>query len=182
MTPVLLDPPDVKLIKGEVYRDQRGLFSTTYLEEEFTAMGIPAKFRQESYSTSCRGTIRGLHFQNPHAQGKLLTVLTGRIWDVVLDIRKTSATFGQWASVDLAANAGQTLWIPPGFAHGFQAVSEEDAIVYYKLTDARHQASEGIVRWDDVDLAIGWPIDSPILSERDAEAPCLKDISNLPEN
>ncbi len=182
MTPAQLDLPDVKLIESEVYRDQRGLFSTNYLEEEFTAMGIPAKFRQESYSTSCRGVIRGLHFQNPHAQGKLLTVLTGRIWDVVLDIRKTSATFGQWASVDLAANAGQTLWIPPGFAHGFQVVSEEDAIVYYKLTESWSPSSEGIVNWNDPELDISWPIDNPIMSDRDAKAPCLNHVTNLPED
>ena len=177
-----IDLPGPKLIHSGVYDDHRGSFCTVYSEDDFLNLGIDTKFRQDSYSISCRGTIRGLHYQNPLAQGKIVTVLRGEIWDVVLDIRTDSINFARWTGLFLSANSGHHLWIPPGFAHGFQVVSNEDAIVAYKLTEHRHAPSEGIISWNDAALGINWPIKHPILSDRDSTALDLANAKNLPRN
>ncbi len=174
---------DVWLIESPVFGDDRGGFANIYLEDKFRGeLGIDADFVQHSYSRSRTGTLRGMHFQQPHAQGKLVTVMRGAIWDVVLDIRRTSATFGQWVGVELTETSGTSLWIPPGHAHGFQVTSDDDAVVHYLLSDYWHKEAEGIVRWDDPAIGIDWPIAPPILSERDAAAPCLADVANLPDD
>tara|TARA_B100000214_G_C23881098_1_gene587293 strand:+ start:390 stop:938 length:549 start_codon:yes stop_codon:yes gene_type:complete len=176
-----IELPGPKLIDSEVFSDHRGSFCTLYSENNFLDLGIDTKFCQDSYSISCRGTLRGLHYQNPLAQGKIVAVLRGKIWDVVLDIRTDSINFARWTGIFLSANSGQHLWIPPGFAHGFQVVSDEDAIVAYKLTEHRHAPSEGIISWDDSVLGIDWPIKNPILSDRDSTAQDLANAINLPK-
>ncbi len=175
--------PEVFVIESAVFGDDRGAFSNIYLSNVFNdTLNIPLDFVQESYSRSKCATIRGMHFQNPNTQGKLATVMWGAIWDVALDIRRESPTFGQWVGVELRAGDGRSLYIPPGFAHGFQAISNEDAVVHYKLSAYWSPESEGIVRWDDPELNIPWPITNPHLSVRDAEAPCLADVTNLPNH
>ena len=177
-----IELPGPKLIDSGVYDDRRGSFCTVYSEDDYFELGIETKFCQDSYSISCRSTIRGLHYQNPFAQGKIVTVLRGKIWDVILDIRTDSINFARWTGIFLSANSGQHLWIPPGFAHGFQVVSNEDAIVAYKLTEHRHAPSEGIISWNDAALGIDWPIKNPILSERDSAAHDLENALSLPRN
>ena len=169
--------PGLVLIETPVYGDARGHFFEQYERRKFADLGIDADFVQDNISFSRRGTIRGLHFQNPFAQGKLIGVAQGRIYDVAVDIRRGSSSFGKWASVDLEAGDGRSFWVPPGFAHGFQAMSES-ATVIYKVTDFWHVEAERTIRWDDPSLGIDWPLADPILSPKDAEAPILENLSS----
>jgi len=175
------DLPEIKVVETEVYSDHRGYFSNIYLDAKFRELGIDLAFVQDSYSRSKSRTIRGMHYQEPHAQGKLVTVMCGKIWDVALDIRRSSPNFGKWAGIELSATDGRMLWIPPGFAHGFQVLSIEEAVVNYKLTDYWTPEAEGIIRWDDKDVGINWPLADPLMSERDMVAPLLADIEILPD-
>jgi len=159
------------LIEPNVFGDARGYFLESYQQEAFRNAGIDADFVQDNESCSSVGVLRGLHFQHPpHAQGKLVRVVRGRVWDVAVDIRRESPTYGQWFGVELSGDNKRQLWIPPGFAHGFYTL-EDDTIFAYKCSAFYHKASEEAIRWNDPDLAIEWPLqDTPKVSEKDEQA------------
>lgn len=172
--PLALD--EVLKITPQVFGDERGFFMETYSSERYAEAGIDLPFVQDNVSRSARGILRGLHLQNPHAQGKLVSVLDGEVFDVAVDVRVGSPTFSQWAGATLSAENKQQLWVPPGFAHGFLVLSEY-ATFAYKCTDTYHPEAELSVRWDDPELNIAWPTDvQPQLSEKDAAAACLSEI------
>ena len=169
--------PDVVIIDPVVYEDARGFFMETWQEQKFRDAGIDAKFVQDSHSRSCFGTLRGLHYQVAQAQGKLIRVLHGEAFDVAVDLRKSSPTFGQWVGEVLSAGNRKLIWIPPGFAHGFLVLSEY-ADFEYHLTDFYAPEHERTIRWDDTDLGIAWPLapgQEPLLSGKDREGVNLKD-------
>ncbi len=172
-----LDIPDVILIEPIVFRDERGFFIETYKKSDFKEIGINADFFQDNHSRSKKGVLRGLHYQlHPKAQGKLVRCIKGKIWDVAVDIRKGSPWFGKWVAVELSEENHLMLWIPPGFAHGFVAL--EDSEVLYKTTSEYASELDAGIRWNDPELSIAWPIDSPILSKKDAELPFLREAKN----
>ena len=157
------------LVNLRVYRDARGFFVERFQSEEFGKRGLPAHFVQDNHSHSMPGVLRGLHYQNHPAQGKLIGVIRGRVWDVVVDIRAASPTFGQSFGIELSdANALQ-LWVPAGFAHGFCVLGDEPADVLYKVDASYNPSGEAGIQWADRDLAIAWPLTKPILSARDSE-------------
>lgn len=160
---------DLQLVHPKVFRDSRGFFLETYSEARYQDCGIHCKFVQDNHSKSSRGTIRGMHFQTTPGQAKLLRVTSGRIFDVAVDIRPGSPTFGKWEGVYLDAESHHQLFVPIGFAHGFCVVSET-ADVLYKVSSPYDATTETGFRWDDPDVGIKWPVDSPIVSERDAKA------------
>lgn len=167
--------PGLMVIEPRVFADARGEFLESWNERAFADAGLDARFVQEAHSRSARGVVRGLHFQRaPHAMGKLVRCTAGRIYDVAVDIRRDSRSFGRWEAIELSAANRRLLWIPAGFAHGFQAL-EEGAEVQYKCTAFYTPSSEGTIAWNDPDLAIPWPLARPVLSPRDAEAPRLRD-------
>ena len=169
--------PDVKILEPTVFRDERGFFMESWNALDFqSALRTNITFVQDNHSKSRRGVVRGLHYQlAPHAQAKLVRCLTGAVFDVAVDIRRRSPTFGQWVGVELSAENMRQLWIPEGFAHGFVALSET-AEVLYKTNDYWHRECEAAIRWDDPDLDIQWPLTEGIcLSEKDAMAPFLRD-------
>jgi dTDP-4-dehydrorhamnose 3,5-epimerase len=167
--------PEVLLLSPRIFSDDRGYFLETYSKRTFPVQEPPVTFVQDNLSFSSKGTVRGLHLQQPHAQGKLVMAVTGAIWDVAVDVRVGSPTFGKWVAAELNAETRQQLYVPPGFAHGFCVLSET-AHMHYKCTDVYHPESELSVRFDDPDLGIEWPVDSPLLSNKDAAAPRLADI------
>ena len=171
--------PEIRLIEPKVFTDPRGSFSEVWVSKTYRELGIVGDFVQDNYSRSIQSTLRGLHFQEPNPQGKLLTVLHGRIFDVVVDIRSGSPRFGQHAAIEIAADGARQLWVPPGFAHGFCVLSDFADCVY-KCTAGYDPDAEHAIRWDDPDLAIDWPLNTPILSERDSLAPRLADAPVLP--
>ncbi len=170
-----LDIPDVVLIEAVRFRDQRGFFQELYKRTDFLANNVPYDFVQVNVSFSKRGVVRGLHYQlKPMEQGKLVTVLRGRIVDVAVDIRRGSPWYGKHVMVELSEDKPLLLWIPPGFAHGFQAL--EDSVVLYLVTKEYSPGHERCIRWDDPNLGIQWPIrDNVILSEKDKRCPSFKD-------
>lgn len=162
--------PEVIVIDPVMFEDTRGFFMDTWQEQKFRDAGIDARFVQDSHSRSSRGALRGLHYQLSQPQGKLIRVIHGEAFDVAVDIRKSSPTFGQWAGEVLSAGNRKLIWIPPGFAHGFLVLSEF-ADFEYKLTDFYAPEYERSIRWDDPDIAINWPLaagQDPLLSEKDA--------------
>ena len=167
--------PGVLIIEPKVFGDDRGFFVETYSETRYKTSGIPSTFVQDNHSRSSKGVLRGLHFQLNHPQGKLVRVVRGSVFDVALDIRVGSPTFGQSAWVELSEGNKRQFWVPPGFAHGF-VVTSDTADFEYKCTDYYHPEDEGSVLWDDPDLNIPWPAGAPILSEKDSRAQCLKGI------
>jgi len=167
---------DVFIIEAIVFNDQRGFFMETYNQKRYADCGIDALFVQDNMSFSVKGILRGLHYQHPHAQAKLVQVSQGEIFDVALDIRRGSPTFGQWTGVRLSGENGRQLFIAEGFAHGFCVVSDT-ATVTYKCTDFYAPDDEGGILWSDPDLDINWPIPNPLLSARDGEYPRLCDVS-----
>jgi dTDP-4-dehydrorhamnose 3,5-epimerase len=169
------DLPGVLLIEPAVYRDERGYFQETWNQQRYAAAGLGTTFVQDNLSFSRRGTLRGLHFQNPHPQGKLVYVLQGEVFDVAVDVRFGSATFGRWAGFVLSAENARQLYIPPGFAHGF-CVTSETALFAYKCTAAYHPQADGAIVWNDPDLGIAWPIAEPLLSPKDRQALRLRDL------
>lgn len=171
--------PKVLVIEPTRLDDARGSFMEVYRADHYAAAGISRSFVQDNISWSHRGVLRGLHLQNPNSQGKLMMVLRGRVLDVVADVRRGSPTFGQHLSVELDDELRRQLWLPAGLAHGFLVLSER-ADIFYKCDAPYSPADEITVRWDDPALAIDWGIDSPILSPRDAAAPRLDEVSNLP--
>ena len=170
-----LEIPDLILISPRVHPDERGFFCETYKKSEFAANGIGTDFVQDNHSFSVRGVVRALHYQlPPSVQGKLVSVIVGRIWDVAVDLRRGSATFGRWAGIELSDENRSMIWIPPGFAHGFLALS--DAVhLHYKCTAEYDKASEVGIRWDDPDIGITWPLSDLVVSPRDAALPPFKD-------
>jgi dTDP-4-dehydrorhamnose 3,5-epimerase len=168
--------PGLVLIEPKRFDDDRGFFMGTYKESEFFAAGITERFVQDNHSRSRRGVLRGLHFQRePHAQGKLVRVIAGAVWDVAVDLRPASPTRAQWFAVELSAENQRMLYIPPGFAHGFLTLSEEAELVY-KCSSEYDKASDGGLRWDDPDLAIAWPVRDVIVSSKDAALPYFTDL------
>lgn len=167
--------PGVRVIEPEVFTDDRGSFREMWNARDYGKHGLDVAFVQDNLSRSSRHVLRGLHFQNPRPQGKLISVLKGEVYDVVVDIRSDSDTFGEWEGTMLSGEGAQQLYVPEGYAHGFIVTSEE-ALFHYKCTDFYHPEAEGVIRWDDPDLGIEWPVDEPILSERDREAPRLEEV------
>ena len=166
---------EVKLVEPQVHRDQRGFFLETYHANRYADHHISPHFVQDNLSFSQQGILRGLHFQWPHPQGKLVYVLQGEVFDVAVDVRVGSPTFGQWAGEVLSAQNQRQLWIPEGFAHGFCVLSET-ALFAYKCTDFYHRDSEMSLRWDDPAININWPLANPQLSDKDAQAAYLADL------
>lgn len=170
--------PDLLILEPQVFGDSRGFFVESWNQRRFNeAVGSPVTFVQDNHSRSARGVLRGLHFQlPPHAQGKLVRVVQGRVFDVAVDVRRNSATFGRWAGVELSADNHRQFWIPPGFAHGFLVLSES-ADFLYKTTDFHAPSCERAVRWDDPTVAIEWPEPelARALSAKDLAAPSLAD-------
>lgn len=155
------------LIELTVHRDARGFFRERFHAEHFDELGLPTQFVQENHSRSLPGILRGLHYQHTPAQGKLISVIRGKIWDVAVDLRADSPTFGKHSALELSDENGRLLWIPPGFAHGFCVLGDEPADVIYSV-DAFYDAhGEGGIAWNDPDLAIDWPLRDPILSKKD---------------
>lgn len=173
MRAIETDLPGVLIIEPDVYRDARGFFLETYRVETYHALGIRDVFVQDNHSRSVRGTVRGLHVQVGRAQAKLIRVVRGCVFDVAVDVRRGSPSFGRWTAVTLDAGDFRLCYIPRGFAHGFAVLSDE-ADVEYKCSDVYHPASEVGIAWNDPDLAIGWPIDRPLLSEKDSRNPPLR--------
>jgi dTDP-4-dehydrorhamnose 3,5-epimerase len=164
--------PGVVIIEPEVHADGRGFFLETYNAERYRAHGISAAFVQDNHSQSIAGTLRGLHLQIRHPQGKLIRVIEGEIFDVAVDVRRGSPTFGRWVGVSLTASSFKQIYVPPGFAHGFCVVTAS-AQVEYKCTDIYDPASEVGIAWNDPAIGISWPVTSPILSVRDGRHPAL---------
>ena len=166
--------PDVLLLEPQVFSDARGYFLETYNERSFTQFGIAERFVQDNQSRSVKGVLRGLHYQLEHAQGKLVRVLSGEIFDVAVDLRPGSATYGKWTGERLSSTNNRMIWIPRGFAHGFYTLSET-ADVAYKVTDFWAPQHERTLLWNDPDVGIVWPFDGePILSEKDRAGHTLK--------
>ena len=165
----------VRLIIPRVFEDERGFFLETFNAGVFEECGLPVNFVQDNHSRSGRGVLRGLHYQFPSWQGKLVRVVSGEIFDVAVDIRPESPTYGQWYGVTLSGENKHQLYIPPGYAHGFCVLSET-VDVTYKCTALYNPSEDAGVRWDDPDIGIDWPISEPLVSEKDRNAPLLKDI------
>lgn len=167
--------PGVLMFEPRIIRDERGFFVETWNQERYAAAGLNADFVQDNVSRSRRGVLRGLHYQNPTPQAKLISVLEGTVWDVAVDLRVESATFGGWAGWELSEENARQLYLPAGFAHGF-LVTSETALVSYKCTNPYAPEHERTLRWNAPDVGIDWPISNPILSAKDAGAPFLDEI------
>ena len=174
--------PGCVIIDPAVWGDARGFFYEAWNAERFGPLGLPTSFVQSNVSASSRGVLRGLHYQWPNPQGKLVHVVEGEVFDVAVDIRRGSPHFGRWAGVVLSAENHRHFWIPEGFAHGFVVLSER-AVFSYLCTRPYDAAADAGVRWDDARIAIDWPVSAPSLSAKDAAAPFLDDIdpARLPE-
>lgn len=171
---------DVCLITTPIHTDERGFFTETFRAYWFQEIAPDLSFLQDNHSHSKQGVLRGLHYQLEQPQGKLVKVIRGRIFDVVVDLRQTSPTFGRWQGFELSAANNQQLWVPPGFAHGFYTLSKE-ADCLYRCTDYYHAPSERCIRWDDPDLAIQWPCaTAPVLSAKDRHAQSFKQSDYFP--
>ena len=169
---------EIIIIDLEIFEDDRGFFTEVYHKEKFEKAGIKERFVQDNRSRSRKGILRGLHYQAGRPQGKLIWALRGEIFDVAVDIRRNSPTFGKWTGHLLSEQNKRGLWVPKDFAHGFCVLSD-DAEIFYKCTDFYSQSHERCIRWNDPELAIDWPIKDHILSEKDGNAPLLK-TSELP--
>jgi dTDP-4-dehydrorhamnose 3,5-epimerase len=166
----------VLILEPKVFGDERGFFMETYRANRYAELGIPVPFVQDNLSYSRRGVLRGLHVQHPHAQGKLVQVMSGEVFDVAVDIRRGSPTFGRWVGATLSGENRRQFWIPPGFAHGF-LVTGDSALFIYKNTDYYSPETELGLRWDDPEIGIDWPLKgTPELSAKDSSAACLSEI------
>jgi len=165
----------VLVIEPRGFEDTRGAFLETWQLERYREAVTPLAFVQDNVSVSRRGVVRGLHFQHPHGQGKLVGVLAGATWDVAVDVRRGSPSCGQWVAQELSPENRCQLWIPPGFAHGFQALSD-GVVFHYKCTDTYHPECERTVLWSDPVLAIPWPLADAVVAAKDAAAPLLADL------
>ena len=181
MNKIPTDIPDVLILEPRVFEDERGFFIETWNKRTFDGLGINYDFVQDNHSKSPRGTLRGLHYQIQQPQGKLVRVIAGEVFDVAVDIRKSSPTFGKWIGVYLSADNKRMLWIPPGFAHGFY-VTSESAEFTYKCTDFYAPQHERSIIWNDSDLAINWPLidnTEPLLSAKDRSGCTFKDADKF---
>ncbi len=167
--------PDVKIIEPAVHGDDRGYFYESYKESVFLENDLPVSFVQENQAKSSFGVLRGLHYQLNFPQGKLVTVPLGKVWDVAVDLRQSSSTFGQWVGVEMSDENHRSVYVPEGFAHGYCVLSES-AIFQYKCTDVYHPEDEYGLRWDDPDLDIPWPLDDPLISDKDSKHPGIKNV------
>ncbi|WP_101925658.1 MULTISPECIES: dTDP-4-dehydrorhamnose 3,5-epimerase [Luteimonas] len=167
--------PGCVIIEPDVFGDARGFFFETWNAARFGDQGLPTQFVQHNVSSSSRDVLRGLHFQWPRPQGKLVSVIEGEVYDVAVDIRRGSPHFGQWTSTILDSRTKRQLWIPEGFAHGFAVLSER-AVFSYLCTDVYVKEADAGIRWDDPALGIDWPVQAPVLSDKDASAPLLADV------
>lgn len=168
--------PGCVVIEPAVFGDARGAFYETFNAERFGELGLPTRFVQSNVSTSSRGVLRGLHYQWPRPQGKLVTVLEGEVYDVAVDIRRGSPTFGRYEAVILSAENKRQFWIPEGFAHGFAVLSER-AVFSYLCTDVYVREADAGIAWNDAQLAVDWPLAEPQLSDKDMRAPFLADVA-----
>ena len=171
--------PEVLIVEPKAFGDARGFFYESWNARTFEAAGIPATFVQDNHSRSGRHVLRGLHYQIRQAQGKLVRAVVGEIYDVAVDIRRSSPNFGKWVGIHLSAENKQMAWVPAGFAHGFLVLSEV-AEVLYKTTDYYAPEHERCIAWNDPALGIGWPIDAPILAAKDAQGKSLRDAEVYP--
>lgn len=174
--------PEVVVVEPKVFGDSRGFFMETWEARKFAEGGIDAKFVQDNHSRSSRWVLRGLHYQLRHTQGKLVRVTEGEVFDVAVDVRKSSPTFGQWVGEYLSAENRRMLWVPPGFAHGFVVLSERVDFLY-KCTDYYDPASECTLLWNDAEIGVEWPIPAgvePIISEKDRKGLSWRSIECLP--
>jgi dTDP-4-dehydrorhamnose 3,5-epimerase len=176
MKTIQTDLPGCLVLEPQVFGDDRGFFYESFNQDKLSAIGLAPGFVQGNVSSSVRGVLRGLHYQWPRPQGKLVSVLEGEVWDVAVDIRRDSPDFGRWTAVVLSAENKRHFWIPEGFAHGFVALSER-ALFTYLCTATYDRAADAAIRWDDPQLAIDWPVSAPLLSDKDAKAPFLADIA-----
>jgi dTDP-4-dehydrorhamnose 3,5-epimerase len=168
------------LVRPEVFRDERGFFVESHQQERYAALGIPGPFVQDNHSRSARNVLRGLHYQDAREpMGKLVRCTAGRIFDVAVDLRSGSRTFGEWFSVEMDAEEMLQLWVPPEFGHGFLALSD-NVEVQYKCTGYYTPEAEGTIAWDDPDIGISWPEGSPILSERDQRGSSFREYAAAP--
>jgi dTDP-4-dehydrorhamnose 3,5-epimerase len=168
--------PGCTIIEPAVFGDDRGFFMETWNSARFGELGLPDRFVQSNVSSSSKGVLRGLHYQWPKPQGKLVSVLEGEVYDVAVDIRRGSPHFGKWAAVVLSAGNKRQFWIPEGFAHGFAVLSER-ALFSYMCTNVYDKTADAGVRWDDPAIGIDWPIGDPNLSDKDAKAPLLAEVA-----
>jgi dTDP-4-dehydrorhamnose 3,5-epimerase len=168
--------PGCRIIEPAVFGDERGFFMETWNAARYGELGLPDRFVQSNVSSSAKSVLRGLHYQWPNPQGKLVTVLEGEVYDVAVDIRRGSPQFGQWTAVLLSAQNKRQFWIPEGFAHGFAVLSER-ALFSYMCTRVYDKAADAGVRWDDPAIGIDWPVANPSLSEKDAGAPLLAQVA-----
>jgi dTDP-4-dehydrorhamnose 3,5-epimerase len=176
---VATELPEVIIVEPQLFGDQRGFFLECFQSERYAEAGISRPFVQDNMSRSGHGVLRGLHLQNPHTQGKLVSVMRGRVLDVAVDVRVGSPNFGRHVAVELSEDNRRQLWVPRGFAHGF-AVLSESADFFYKCDDFYSPKDEMSVRWDDPAIGIDWKVESPSLSAKDAAAPLLADAKSLP--
>jgi dTDP-4-dehydrorhamnose 3,5-epimerase len=167
--------PDVLVVEPRVFGDHRGFFYESWNRQALARAGVDAEFVQDNHSRSTRGVLRGLHYQIDHAQGKLVRVVVGEVFDVAVDLRRSSPTFGRHVALTLSEDNRRMLWVPPGFAHGF-CVTSADAEVIYKTTEEYAPDHEFGIRWDDPALAIAWPVTNPTLSARDQQWPTLSTL------
>jgi dTDP-4-dehydrorhamnose 3,5-epimerase len=170
--------PGVLILEPKVFGDSRGFFMETWNKQRYEETGITGNFVQDNLSYSSYGVLRGLHFQNPNAQGKLVYVIEGEVFDVAVDIRVGSPTFGQWVGVTLSSENKRQFYVPEGFAHGF-CVTSETALFAYKCTDLYNPSAEGGILWNDPDIGIEWPIVNPILSDKDKNNQQLSKIDKI---
>jgi dTDP-4-dehydrorhamnose 3,5-epimerase len=171
--------PGVLILEPKIFADDRGFFLETYHLARYAHAGVGGAFVQDNFSRSARGTLRGLHFQEPNAQGKLVYVTRGSVFDVAVDIRRGSPTFGRWCGTELSEENHRQMWIPGGFAHGF-CVTSDTADFTYKCTEQYVPAANRGILWNDPDLGIDWPVETPLLSAQDRVAPRLRDAAILP--
>ena len=169
------DLPGVLIVEPQVFGDERGFFMETWNGRRYEDAGLPGRFVQDNLSFSAHGVLRGLHFQNPQPQGKLVSVLRGEVFDVAVDIRVGSPTFGGWTGTKLSAENKRQFYVPPDFAHGF-VVTSEVALFFYKCTNYYAPSSERVVLWNDPGIGIEWPVERPTLSDRDRAAPPLREV------
>jgi len=168
--------PGCVVLEPQVFGDDRGFFYESFNRDRFVSIGLPERFVQGNVSRSARGVLRGLHYQWPKPQGKLVSVLEGEVWDVAVDVRRGSPTFGQWTAAVLSAENKRHFWIPEGYAHGFVTLSDT-ALFNYVCTDTYDREADAGVRWNDAALAIDWPVASPLLSDKDAKLPFLAEVA-----
>ena len=178
VSPVGLD--GIRLVELNVHGDARGFFVERFQEARYREHGLPTRYVQDNHSRSSPRVLRGLHYQSDPAQGKLVGVVRGRIWDVVVDVRPDSPTFGKSYGVELSDMNGRLLWVPAGFAHGFCVLGEEPADVLYKVDSPYNPAGEGGIRWDDAELAVDWPVRDPVVSARDKSLGSFADYKARP--